>query len=173
MSGFERSVMERVEAELVLESLTAEQQHQAARLDRARTALGDAQSTANTQVQRRTQLKASLDAVTKRWLANPTEQNLTALTEQITDAACDQKVTAHGAWKTTPTLGALIYYQTKRARERGDRPESISNPTETKQAVCIGRYYVWSERGGKVTSDRERLLFIGQATASITVVEDR
>jgi hypothetical protein len=109
----------------------------------------------------------------ERWQNDPTEENLAILTERITETACQDQVTANVKWKTTPRSGAILFYETLRARERGDRPRSLSNPTETVESVCIGRYYVWSERGGEATSDKNRPFDILRTTKQVTVVEDR
>lgn len=132
-----------------------------------------AEQTAKERAQRRTQQSTELQALTERWRNNPTEENLTELSEKITAVAAEQGVKANVTWKSTPNSGATIFYQTKRARERNDKPESIANPTETPQEIVIGRYYVWAERGGRVTSDKERLIPIGEKTTSVTVIEDR
>lgn len=142
-------------------------------LEIERTKRTQAEKLAKDRSQRRAQQSAELETLNERWRASPTEENLTELSEKITAVATEQGVKANVTWKSTPTTGALIFYQTKRARERGDKPESIANPTETPQEIVIGRYYVWAERSGSVTSDKDRLIPIGEKTTSVTVVEDR
>lgn len=114
-----------------------------------------------------------MEELKKIWEDNPTKENFDALTAKITIIAFELGTKSNVTWKTRPNPGAIIYYQTKRARERGDKPESISNPTVSMQAIGIGRYYVWSQRGAKITSYRDRILTIVEENEEVTIMEDR
>ena len=81
--------------------------------------------------------------------------------EMVGDTVTEWNVRMNVTWKSSPeNRNALVYYQTKRARERGDAPISLGNPTETTAALPMGRYYVWAARRGSCTSDSDRLFLI-------------
>jgi membrane protein involved in colicin uptake len=173
LDKLEKRVRARAAAAEIAETSAVAETTARGQLEAERAKRAQVEQVTKVRAQRRAQQSTVLETLKERWRANPTEDNLTDLSEKITAVATEQGVKANVKWKSTPTSGATIFYQTKRARERGDKPESIANPTETPQEIVIGRYYVWAERSGRATSDKERLIPIGEKTTNVTVVEDR
>jgi hypothetical protein len=114
-----------------------------------------------------------IEEVRVLWQTNQTEENLIALTDTITAIACEQNIAANPFWKTSPSLGANIYYQSLGERQRGVTPNPINNPTQTQHPICLGKYYVWAERAGRPTSDKNKTFTIYVGVTEITVIEDR
>lgn len=172
LDRLDQTVSARAAAEETAKTSVEEEQIKRVSLDIERGNRAKAEQAAKDRAQRRAQQSTKLEALKERWRLDPTEENLTEFSETITAVAAEEGVKANVTWKSTPTSGATIFYQTKRARQRGDQPESIANPTETPQEIVIGRYYVWAERGGKATSNKDRLIPIVEKTDSVTVIED-
>ena len=118
-------------------------------------------------------LKAQLELSSSQWQADPTPEKLIALSDRIAAISCEQNIVANPSWKTTPNHGANLYYQSVGERKRGGTITPINNPTQTEQPICLGIYYVWAERGGKVTSNRDKKYVVFLGLRDVTVVEDR
>lgn len=163
---------EREQAQKTLESLAKAEDLYQRRAQEAEANLKGAASVFVRNTTRRAEQKAKLQRLSEEWQTNPTEENLIAVTDQITAISCEQNISANPFWKTTPGLGANIYYQSLGERKRGSRPNPINNPTQTQQPICLGEYYIWAERGGKATSDKDKRFTIYLGISEIIVVED-
>jgi hypothetical protein len=118
-------------------------------------------------------LKAELELASSQWQADSTIENLIALNKRIVDISCKQNILANPLWKTTPNHGAKLYYQSVSDRESNAGINPIKNPTQTQQSICLGIYYVWAVRGGKVTSNKDIAYPVYLGLPDVTVVEDR
>lgn len=168
-----KAVKEKEQTGRTVELLEEAEQTGQQKRDQEKASRATAEQANRAKASRRTQQKAELKRLNDQWQINPTEKNLVALTDKITAIACEQDILANPFWKTTPTLGAIIFYQTIGQRSRGEDPNSINNPTQTQQPICLGKYYVWAERRGKATSDKNKTFTIYLGITEIIVVEDR
>ena len=75
-------------------------------------------------------------------------------------------------FKSLPTEGAIVKYQTCRSRERGEEARSPGGPTTVSEKIDIGRYHIWTERKGKVTSNKNIIFTITEEYKTVTLVED-
>lgn len=68
-----------------------------------------------------------------------------------------------------PDPGALVYYVTKRGRERGDRPETLARQTNHPQEIVRGCYYIWAEwQDGRTTNkNRKECIEYGGLTIDV------
>ena len=173
----ESAVSKRTDAETEVNLLRERAQNQNQRITDQENLISAVEKRIASEQLKRTQQKNSLEASAKQWRSNPSDENLALLAEQITIVAKEQDANAKIIWKSTPRQGVLVYYQTKRGRERGDIPTTSSNTTDTKENekedVPIGQYYVWSEEGGRPISDKDRLVYIEITTPSVTIKIDR
>lgn len=56
-----------------------------------------------------------------------------------------------------PDPGALVYYVTKRGRDRGDSPETLARQTNHPQQIIRGCYYIWAEwQDGRTTNQNRK-----------------
>jgi hypothetical protein len=55
-----------------------------------------------------------------------------------------------------PVPGALVYYVTKRGRDRSDPPETLARQTNYPQEIIRGCYFIWAEWQDGRTTDRNR-----------------
>lgn len=170
---YEKAVRERGAAERTFEILAESEQNASQKLVQLKESRENAEQSNRIKAIRRAQQKEELERLYIQWQNNPTEANLIILTDQITAIACEQDITANPYWKTTPTLGANIYYQSIGERNRGAAPNPINNPTQTQQPICLGKYYIWAERGGRATSDKNKRFTVYLGITEIVVVEDR
>jgi hypothetical protein len=172
-SSFEKAVTEREKVERTIELLREAKTSAEARLNQAKLA----EQAIKTRAARRAQQKTNLIRLNDQWENNPIEENLIALTDEIIAIACEQDVFATPLWKTTPTPGATLYYQSIGERRRKEAAHPINNPTETQQPICLGRYYIWSERfdegtqQNKVTSDKNKRFDVYLGIPEIIVLE--
>jgi hypothetical protein len=106
---------------------------------------------------------------------NQAAERLLAELEDLTgDTVADWNIRITVTWRSSPVnRDALLYYQTKRGRERGDSAVSLGNPTETTESLPMGRYYIWATRKGYCTSDVNRLMAIIKDKEIRTIIEDR
>ena len=113
----------------------------------------EAEAGARARADRRAQQVQRLETLRVQWQSDSTENNLIAFTDQVTAISCEYGVVANPFWKSKPESGAIIFYQTVGERRRHGDVHRINSPSDSQQEVCQGRYYVWSERNGKTTSD--------------------
>lgn len=118
-------------------------------------------------------LKAELEQLSKQWQADPSAENLMALSDRVAAISCEQNIFANPFWNTRPNHGANLYYQSIGERNRGGPITPITNPTQTQQPICLGIYYVWAVRNGKVTSNKDKTIVVFLGLPEVTIVEDR
>jgi len=114
-----------------------------------------------------------LSQLRQQFNQNPTRELYETMQARFQAAAAEHGIYCNVTWKTSPKPAAVIVYQTKRSRERGEKGVSLRDVTETKEAVLMGIYHVWAMRGGRPTSDPDRLVAITQKDVVVTIVEDR
>lgn len=69
------------------------------------------------------------------------------------------------------TPGATIRYQGYRERSDGIEPWTAKELTVCTEEMEIGMYYIWSERKGETTSDKDKLYPITRKVEPLTIVE--
>lgn len=74
--------------------------------------------------------------------------------------ALEHDVTSHVTISTEPSSGAAIRYQTWLQRELKETPASFADPTVCTEELVIGEYYIWAERDGTATTDRDKLFLV-------------
>ncbi len=131
------------------------------------------ESMAREWAERRRGTHENLKRLRDQFSANPSRSTYQALEDQFQAAAKDNGIYCNVTWKTSPKPAAIISYQTKRSRERGEVVTSLKDVTETKESVLMGVYYVWATREGRPTSDPNRLVSITERNTVVTIVEDR
>jgi hypothetical protein len=72
-----------------------------------------------------------------------------------------------------PSPGAIVRYQTATQRYYGVEPRSSKSPTECIESLNIDEYYIWTERSNRVTSDKDRKVYIANTEEKVTLIEDR
>ena len=73
-----------------------------------------------------------------------------------------------------PTRGALVRYIFVLDRgKKGKEPSTMKNPTEATEKLTAGEYYMWSERNGRTTSDKNRKFLISENGETLTIVENK
>jgi len=71
----------------------------------------------------------------------------------------------------TDKPGATVRYQTVGQRERNETPVTANNLTNSHESLYFGLYYVWTERAGRVTSDKNAMRRISQNAVTIGLSE--
>jgi hypothetical protein len=106
--------------------------------------------------------------------------NLIDLSDSVTAFSCEQDIKANPVWKTLPNQGATVSYISIGEKRRGEAPKTIIGPTNTgRQEICVGIYFVWSERYDKdlkrnrITSDDTKRFSIGTNLNEVVILEDR
>lgn len=69
--------------------------------------------------------------------------------------------------------GASVRYQLWWDREKELAPQTAKDTTKCNEEMTIGWYYIWSEREGHATSDRDKYYYIVKEKEEITLVEKR
>lgn len=159
-------------AEAALRQAVEHEMQLAQRLESARAAETSLAAGAQRALEARAGERRRLEPLRQTWLRDPSDVTWSALAHQITQAARTTGVESRVTWRTSPRPGATLYYQTMDDRERRATPFSVSSPTETVQSIPIGYYYVWAERGGVPTSNRNRLFRIVAESEVLTIGEN-
>lgn len=131
--------------------------------------------------ERRRSLSAERKALRQAMWRNPSQAVIEQLMDVNTELAHEYGIKSKITWRTVkmkddkvvPSPGAVLFYQTKRGRERGDTPQSLQGITECDEYVTLGRYYVWAVRPEGVSSKRDRLIYIADYSGPVEIVEDR
>lgn len=125
-------------------------------------------------------ISAELSKLKEEFQMSPTLAKGDEITDKVMQVAAAHGISSTIEWKTKRaegrklvlSPGAILYYQTKRGRERGDPARSLRNPTNCTQALPIGSYYVWAMRNGKPTSDQDRPPFTFIALSETATIEE-
>lgn len=90
----------------------------------------------------------------------------------LTEIAVRFRIVGRPRFISRPHDGGVVLFQTFRARERNDPPQSLPETTNTRpQEIPIGCYYFWVQRGSNDTSDRNRAICVTQQTQEIILDE--
>ncbi|MDH5415064.1 MAG: hypothetical protein OEW87_13090 [Flavobacteriaceae bacterium] len=73
---------------------------------------------------------------------------------------------------TYPNDKATIKYQTYGQRSRGDQPTTAKELTTCEEDMYIGVYYIWSEREGEATSDKDKQYNIVDKIEEVEIAEN-
>jgi hypothetical protein len=69
--------------------------------------------------------------------------------------------------------GAKVSYQTLGERARGEAATTAKELTTATERMYVGKYYIWSERNGHETSDRDSQFSIVDAKEKVVLQENR
>ena len=105
------------------------------------------------------------------WERTPTEKNWTIASDAVTFEATKYNITSSLTVVSLPKSGATIKYQTVGKRYRNEDPVTAGQTTTCTETVPIGLYYIWAERGGKPTSDRNSVYHIINSQQRIEITE--
>lgn len=59
-------------------------------------------------------------------------------------------------WRSFPTGGATIYYQTRKDRDDGDPPRTLPASTNREQPIALGCFFVWAQWPDGKSTDKNR-----------------
>jgi hypothetical protein len=121
---------------------------------------------------RRAEIAAELEKLYEGWEKNKTKDSEIALNDYVIFSSCEQGIEANPLWMTITEPGAFVYYQSKGERNRNETPHRIDDKSNFQQKVCVGKYFVWSERNGRATSDKNKDYDIDATTSEVRVVEN-
>ncbi len=76
-------------------------------------------------------------------------------------------VTVH----TSKGPAAMVRYQTLGQRKRGEAPTTAKSLTALTQQMYLGRYFIWSERNGEATSNKESEFDILETAEKVVLQE--
>jgi hypothetical protein len=68
---------------------------------------------------------------------------------------------------------ATVRYQTLGQRKRNDAPTTAKSLTAATEQLYLGRYFIWSERAGVVTSDKESQFDISGTVEKVLLQETK
>lgn len=105
------------------------------------------------------------------WERTPTERNLTITSEAVTFAAAKYRINSTLTIVSRPSSGATVKYQTLGKRDRHESPLTAGQTTKCTETVPIGLYYIWTERGGKQTSDPNNVYQVIDAQQVVEITE--
>lgn len=106
------------------------------------------------------------------WEHIPTEKNWTIASDAVTFEAAKYNITSNLTVVSLPQSGATIKYQTVGKRYRNEVPVTAGGTTTCQETVPIGLYYIWAERGGEPTSDRNNLYHVINSQQRIEITEN-
>lgn len=180
-AGFEQAEQwkrERLSAELLARSKKTEEGELRSALSNARRAREIAEQGNKEHALQRERHKSELEILRVGWEANPSEERRLELFKKITVVSTERDIKASVSIETVnasgdKTDGALISFQTEWDRKHEAQPATTKRPTSCKESIGLGWYFMWAERSGRVTSNRNRLVKIEDASVSVTIVEDR
>ncbi len=105
------------------------------------------------------------------WERTPTEKKLTIISEAVTFTAAKYRINSALTVVSRPSNGATVKYQTMGKRDRHETPITAGQATKCTETVPIGLYYIWTERGGKKTSDPNNIYQVIEAQQIIEITE--
>lgn len=114
----------------------------------------------------------SYQALYDAWKKRPTEELLIQLAGAITLVALRKEINSTVKISSS-TPGATIKYQTLFERSKNLEPMTAKQLTRCIETMPIGYYYIWSERDGKATSDKESKVYISAPEEEVTVAEKK
>jgi hypothetical protein len=115
---------------------------------------------------------AQFKTKTADWEAIPTDGNWTETSEAVTFTATKYSITSKLKVESQPRSGATIKYQTVGQKDRNELPTTAKQLTTCVENIPIGRYYIWTERDGKYTSDISHVYEIVQPEEKVEIIEN-
>jgi hypothetical protein len=180
---YEGIVSRKAEAEEEVRRLRDKEDKVAERLTDIRNTREKAEDVYNDHEVRRAEQGARFERLYNDWRESRTDESFKELTGFLTEIArpvAAETLSSDVEFMTVDSNkqekpGALIYYESWLDRKNQVRPiKSISKSTKwTEPGMRKGWYYFWAERGGKVTSDKERYLPVKGPKDQIEITEDR
>lgn len=159
-------------AERAARAATIEESKAKANLEEKRRERILFEQTARTNAERRFAQMAQLSRLKHDFQSRPTQALLEEIEESTFQLARERAIHSQVYWKTSPKPGAILNYQTKRQRERGDAPLTVGCETNCPEKIPIGKYFIWATRKGNPTSNVNRLIMIVEPIKTIDIVED-
>ena len=89
---------------------------------------------------------------------------LARFSETMSSLANKHDIKASLRIETIPNEGATIKYQNITERLNGDQPHTLGQLSHLSTSILVGVYYIWSERNGIPTSNRN---------AFFTIIDDQ
>jgi hypothetical protein len=108
---------------------------------------------------------------TVQWVNTKSEKDWVALTESIHYTAAISRSCSSVTVTTPKAPGATVKYQTIGERDRRQPPITANGLTSLHQELPIGIYFIWSERSGKTTSDKEARFVIVKKSETVVLPE--
>ncbi len=125
----------------------------------------------------RIDLIKTLKKLLNKWNQSRDEKDWLALSRIITEIAARHRleyevIVKSEDLKNMPTRGALVRYIPDYDRGKpGKKTETLNNTTETTETLTAGVYYMWTERKGIATSDKNRTVHISKNGQKVTIKE--
>jgi hypothetical protein len=105
------------------------------------------------------------------WRATRSNADFLVLTDEIYTAALKVNIKSDVTISSSKGKGATVKYQTLGQRQRNEPPTNAKQLTEAVESMVLGMYYIWSERGGAATSDRNAQFDIAAAKEKVALEE--
>jgi hypothetical protein len=181
VSRVEVVTRQRASAEEQLQALKNSEQSARTRLNQVHAERESEEQRASVEADRRKELNLTLQSEVVKWQADPSPTNLMSLKRttlaiaEATGLSSKVNFTSEDA-QEKETTGADVKYQTSPQRQFGANPKTAKCTTSPQCFDTISptnEYYIWTERGGKKTSDSDKKFPIGNADEKVTLVEDR
>ena len=106
-----------------------------------------------------------------RWEQTMRESDWIELTDVVHTVAKSTKSQCEVEISTSKGTEATVKYQALGSRERGERPTTAKDLTKLSEEMFIGVYHIWSERGGKPTSDQDAQFVIVKEKEKVKLEE--
>jgi hypothetical protein len=102
------------------------------------------------------------------WKQTRSGKDWLEVTDEIYNVSKNHNLTSIVTIKSfSPNKATTIKYQTFGQRNRNVPPTTAINPGA--ETMYLGIYYIWSERGGKPTSDKDAQFYIAEPKARVTL----
>jgi hypothetical protein len=116
------------------------------------------------------QIKSVADSA-NRWKATKSEKDFVMFTDSVHYTASLTLAKSVVSISTSRGPGASIKYQTIGERARSEPPITAKGLTQLTESMLIGMYYIWSERGGKPTSDKDARFSLVNPAEKVVLAE--
>lgn len=107
----------------------------------------------------------------ENWKANPTDAEWRKISNQIT-ALSTQQNTGASVVIITKRDGAFIKYQNHEEHDNNGEVHSAARSTNNvNENMAYGEYFIWAEREGRATSNKNAFYYIGEKNKTIEIEE--
>jgi hypothetical protein len=98
-------------------------------------------------------------------------KDMVMASEVVHQVALKNSIRSKVAISSSKGPNAMVRYQTLGQRSRNEAPTTAKTLTDLTEEMYLGRYFIWAERNGAATSDKDSQFDVLEASGKVHLLE--